>query len=260
MMLSSRNAALSSILAVAALAGCSGTEKDQPRDTSWTDAEAAYLAGEWSVAIPAYDRFISSHADDSRVVHARLRVGRSYLAMNRPAAALPFIDQALSDAPDRKFRADAHSARGIAQHLLGAPEKAEAEFLEAIRIGEGYIRKDEVLYYLGVCRIRRGDWDDGLADMGAVIKEAPDSPYAAKARSIRSSGVRAFSVQVGAFGDPAGARRRADELRAKGYDSEIVPEGTLNCVRTGRYATWGEATEAARALETVTGFDAAVVP
>ena len=248
------------LLLALAVAGCAGTEKDQPKDTSWSDAEGAYLSGEWSSAIPAYDRFIASHAEDPRVVTAKLRIGRAYLAQNRPANALPFIDQALAAASDRSLKADAHAARGLAQHMLGSPAKAEAEFLEAIRVGEDRVRKDECLYYLGVCKIRAGDWEEGLAYMGSVIKEAPDSPYAVKARALRSSGHRAFAIQVGAFTEPGGARRRADELRAKGYDSEIVPEGTLNCVRTGRYATWGEATEAARALETVTGFEAVVVP
>ncbi|MEK7466453.1 MAG: tetratricopeptide repeat protein [Planctomycetota bacterium] len=248
------------LLTALAVAGCSGTPDDQPKDTSWSDAEAAYLSGEWSSAIPAYDRFINSHPDDPRIVTAKLRIARAWLAQNRPASALPFIDHAIANAPDRPFKADAHAARGLAQHMLGAPAKAEAEFLEAIRVGEDRVRKDECLYYLGVCKIRAGDWEEGLAYMGSVIKEAPDSPYSVKARSIRSSGVRAFAIQVGAFGEPAGARRRADDLRAKGYDSEIVPEGTLNCVRTGRYATWGEATEAARALETVTGYEAVVVP
>ncbi|KAF0243831.1 MAG: hypothetical protein FD180_3047 [Planctomycetota bacterium] len=243
-----------------AVAGCSTSEEDKPNDTSWTDAEAAYLSGDWSVSIAAYDRFISDHPDDDHVVTARLRIGRACLAQNRPAVALPYIDQVLASSPDRPLKADAHAARGLAQHLLGSPAKAEAEFLEAIRIGEDRVRKDECLYYLGVCKIRSGDWEEGLAYMSSVIKEAPDSPYAVKARSLRGSGVRAFAIQTGAFSDPGGARRRADELRAKGYDSEIVPEGTLNCVRTGQYATWSEATEAARALETVTGFEAVVVP
>jgi tetratricopeptide (TPR) repeat protein len=248
------------LLLTIAVAGCSTTPDDKPHDTAWSDAEGAYLSGEWATAIPAYDRFIAGHADDSRVVIAKLRIGRSYLAQNRPASALPFIDQAIANAPDRPFKADAHAARGLAQHQLGSPVKAEADFLEAIRVGEDRVRKDECLYYLGVCKIRSGDWEEGLAYMGSVLKEAPDSPYAIKARSLRSSGVRAFAVQVGAFTDPAGARRRSDDLRAKGYDSEIVPEGTLNCVRTGRYASWTEASEAARALETVTGFESVVVP
>jgi tetratricopeptide (TPR) repeat protein len=248
------------LLLAFAAAGCSTTEENKPTDTSWTEAEGAYLAGEWATAIPAYDRFINGHADDPRVVTAKLRIGRAYLAQNRPANALPFIDQAFAAAPDRAFKADAHAARGLAQHLLGSPARAEAEFLEAIRVGEDRVRKDECLYYLGVCKIREGDWEEGLAYMGSVIKEAPDSPYAVKARSIRASGTRAFAIQVGAFSDPAGARRRSDDLRAKGYDSEIVPEGTLNCVRTGRYTSWAEATEAARALESVTGYESVVVP
>lgn len=248
------------LLLAALAAGCSSTPDDAPRDTAFSDAEAAYLQESWSVAIPAYERFLSAHPDDSRACYAKLRIGRANLALNRPSAALPWLDQAVSGAPDSRLKADAHAARGVAQHMLGSPARAEAELLEAIRIGGDEVRKDECLYYLGVCRIRQGDWEEGLADMGAVIKTAPDSPYAAKARSLRGSGVRAFAIQVGAFGDPAGARRRADDLRAKGYDSEIVPEGALNCVRTGRYATWAEAAEAAKALETVTGYDATVVP
>lgn len=249
------------VAALAAAAGCSSTGKDTDRkdDPAWREAEAAYLGGDWNVAIAAYDRFVKTHPDDDRIVSARLHIGRCYLSLNRPASALPCLDQVVSSDPEKHLKAEAMLVRGLAQLQLGNLKKAEEEILDAIRIGENDVCRDECLFYLGVVKIRSGDWNEGLATMGAVIKEMPDGTYAARARAIRA-GERAFSVQAGAFTDAAGARRRSDELRQKGYDTRIVPEGAFNCVRFGNYGTWREASEAASAMESVTGVETAVVP
>ncbi|MCE9581773.1 MAG: tetratricopeptide repeat protein [Planctomycetes bacterium] len=241
-------------------AGCSSGPDKTSEDPGWRDAESAYLAGDWPTAISAYERFISAHPDDKRATDARLRIGRAYLAQNRPASALPFLDQVVSSNPPDPVKADAHAARGMAQHLLGNPQRAEAEFMDAVRIGGSEIRRDECLYYVAVSKIRQGRWDEGLGDLGLVVRETPDSPYAIKARALRSSPERFFTVQAGAFADPAGARRRADELRTKGFDATIVPEGTLNCVRVGKYSGWREAIDQAKLIETTVGGETAVVP
>jgi len=247
------------LLASLAAAGCTSTPESGPKDSDWTNAEAAYLGGEWGSAISGYERWIAANSSDRRVNAAKLRIARSWLSLGKPGNALPVLDEVLNSGPASALVADAHAARGMAYHGLGSPPKAEAEFVDALRIGGDEVRRDECLYYLGLSKIRQGRWEPGLTDLFILLRESPDSPYAPKAKALRAAPDHIFSIQAGAFADPAGARRRAEELKAKGYEPFLVPDGALNCVRIGRFTTWREAQDEAKILEAA-GIETTVVP
>jgi tetratricopeptide (TPR) repeat protein len=246
------------VLAIAA--GCSSTPEGPPEDRTWKDADAAYLAGDWTAAMRGYEEWTRNHPGDDRRPTAKLRIARCHLALGRPASALPLLDEVISADPPAPLAGDARAARGMVYHLLGFPAKAEPEFVDALRVGGDDIRRDEATYFLALSKIRQGRWDDGLTDLAILLKTYPDSPWVPKARDLRATTERVFSVQAGAFSDPAGARKRADELKARGYDPAIVPDGGLHCVRVGRFATWREAKAEADALSAATGVETAIVP
>jgi tetratricopeptide (TPR) repeat protein len=245
--------------AVFLVPGCS-SGPDKPEAGDWQQGDEAFLAGRWDAAIAAYRRFVQSNPRDSQVPLAHLRIGRAYLAQGQPGSALPEFDLALEGDGSDAVEAEAHAARGIAYHGLGSPAKAELEFTAALRTGGKRVRRDEALFYLGVSKIRQGRWDEGLADLHTVTREHADSEFAARARAVRSAPERSFAIQVGAFSDPAGARRRCDELKAKGYEPVIVPQEDLQCVRVGRYTSWREAQAAADGVKDKTGLETVVVP
>lgn len=247
------------LLAGLAAAGCSTTPDGPSNDPDWKSAEEAYLSGDFNAAAARFQKFVSANPKDDRVPQAKLRIGRSYLALGNPARALQYLDEVLASGPGAALEGDAHAARGMAFHGLGSPSKAESEFQDALRTGGDEVRRDECLWYLGLSRIRQSRWDEGLGDLGVLLKDHPDSSYAARAKALRAQPDRAFSIQAGAFSDPAGARRRSEELKAKGYEPEIVPDGGFHCVRVGRFTSWREAQNEAAALEAA-GFETAVVP
>ncbi|NUN48452.1 MAG: tetratricopeptide repeat protein [Candidatus Brocadiae bacterium] len=253
---------LACALTLAALAaGCSSTEKDVPSDPAWGDAEAAYVAGDWSRAIASFQRFLADNPRDPRRFDARLRIGRAHLALGRPAAALPHVEEVIaSDGAPSERVAEGHSVRGLIYHQMGLPERAETDFLRALSKGGGQIRRDDCLYFLGVSRIRQGRWDEGIADLNLLLRETPDSAWAPRARGIRGSTSHVFVVQAGAFADAAGARRRADDLRERGIDVELVPDGALTAVRFGRFRTWREAQAEAERVQRECEMETVVIP
>ncbi|MDT8323919.1 MAG: SPOR domain-containing protein [Bacteroidota bacterium] len=97
-------------------------------------------------------------------------------------------------------------------------------------------------------------------------REFPRSPYAsaaAAAASAEADGEKQYSVQVGAYSKEKDARRRIEELKAKGYTAYLrektVRGKTVYAVWLGIFPAYGQAQNFARKLKEQQGLDALVV-
>jgi len=97
-------------------------------------------------------------------------------------------------------------------------------------------------------------------------KEYPRSPFAspsAAPASETAGSEKQYSVQIGAYSKEADARRRIEQLKAKGYTAYLreksVNGKTVHAVWLGIFPSYAKAQAFARKLKEQQGYDALVV-
>lgn len=129
--------------------------------------------------------------------------------------------------------------------------------------GNTSVSRDELLYLRGVAALKLGEMEVSRDCLGRLVKEHPESRWIGRAKALLEREDFSFSVQVGAFGTKANAKRLKAELERRGYQAAITETALdgrrLHRVRVGRYAHRQEAQEEAQRLKSE-GFPARVVP
>lgn len=216
-----------------------------PRET----ATALYLRARLAVDAAAEEDYLavalgyptSPHAPD-----ALLRLGQLLLAAGEPARSEGYLQRLVSDYPGRSDRplallwlARARRAGGRVREGCEAVRQGLALGPEA---GLGALLDAEAALCGGATSATR---------LGAASERSGAAPPA---------GSGAYSVQLGAFRSPDGARELTRRLQRAGFDARAVSvEGSaLVRVRSGRLATFREAA-ALRERLTAAGFEGVVV-
>ena len=104
--------------------------------------------------------------------------GRSYLAMNNPEHALPFLARAVQDAPEV---ADYHFWLGVAYWGVSEFEKERHSYQQAIASDPDYVPAQ---LYLGHNYLDRGAWGKALEQYDRVLSSDPDNPAALYNRGL----------------------------------------------------------------------------
>lgn len=143
--------------------------------------------------------------------------GRSYLAMNSPEHALPFLAEAVRYAPEV---ADYHFWLGVAYWGLSEFEKERQSYRRAIASDPDYVPAH---LYLGHNYLDRGAWEKALEQYDRVLRSDPDNPAALYNRGLslmkmgrREEEKRAWAAYLSRFATGAKARSAVARLNATG--------------------------------------------
>jgi tetratricopeptide (TPR) repeat protein len=205
-----------------------------------------FLQEQYAQAAGHYDSYLASNPDDPRRAEIRLKAGKCALAEGKFDPALGSFDRALADRPPEPVLWELRFRRAVA--LLRKGEAARA--LEGFRAVAGApasdrgraVTDDELRFETALALIRTGDWKAGQAELGKV---SPHGPYGDPARSRLILG--AFTVQVGAFTEEAGAKSAA--LRARGEVRPVPTDKPLYLVTVGSFPRFEDAQREADRLK-----------
>jgi hypothetical protein len=163
------------------------------------------------------------------------------------------------------------------------PDKAGVLFLDAIceenaekaldlyqRIVDEYKNSawaDDALHRLAQYSHAVGAYRTARTYSERLDKEYPRSPFAtassAAAEGKSGTGDKQYSVQVGAFTKESDARKRIEELKAKGYTAYLREKSingkTVHAVWLGIFPAYAQAQAFARKLKDQQGLEALVV-
>lgn len=105
--------------------------------------------------------------------------------------------------------------------------------------------KDHVLYRLGLCCERLGQWPAALGSYGELTRSFTAGTYAPAARRRLELRANHFAVQCGAFRQKSNAENLRADLSGKGLDAYVLEETrgrtAMYIVLVGRYASYDDA-------------------
>jgi TolA-binding protein len=245
----------------AAVPGCAKGPLDRDSQALFTAGHERFLAGDYRAAEQKFGQVIAGNPTSWALseVHyfrglARLKLGRRSEARNDFRKGATLFGRELTQVYSAVALANLEYEEGndaTAAHLYGQALEHRVKGLPI----------DRVLYRYAVSLQRLGRWAEAEDALCELISDHGDSPLAAAAG--RRFHVDAFTVQVGAFANPANARALAEKVRREGYAVTVSPTGPiekrLNAVCAGRFSTHREA-EAAAARLRARGYEALVRP
>jgi tetratricopeptide (TPR) repeat protein len=248
-----RRTAWVALLAMAAGCETTGARVNEPL---LSKADELYLQELYSQAAGHYDAFLADNPGHERRAELRARIGKCYLATNRPDRAIDSFDRALGAQPSPAVRADALFRKGIALRMHGEGAKAVETLrtLPRADLDRAGITADEFAYEHALALFRAGDWAGGQAELSRV---SPQGPFGAKART--RLGLSSYFVQIGAFTEESQARAAA--ARLPGASIRTAPGAPpLHIVSMGGYVRFEDAQREAERLRVSGAPDAFVIP
>jgi tetratricopeptide (TPR) repeat protein len=234
-------------------------------DEGFRRGEAAYLRGEYIEASGAFSDYVGRQTNPAAVAEGLYWQGMCHLARKEFAAAAELFEKSLSQkAAEKWVTACALSGLGTALMGSGKYELAADVFNRALETGGDEAIRDEILFCLGLCFQRTGQWEKAEGAFSRILKEMPDSQFAERAlEQIDYGKEKAFCVQVGAYESEQAATKRVAELNQMGleaYVKKIVRAGKpLYCARIGRFSDWSEANLQLHRLRGMERIDDAIV-
>lgn len=225
-------------------------EAADPGRRGRADFLAARLATDADSARRLYAR-LAVEAGGELAARARLRLAQLHLAGGRPGPALRQLELVRSDLPGSSLTEESWLWTGRARLASGDTAAGCVALRRAAEAGGG-LRE----------RAARAGPGCGPAVTGgglAAAGEAPPGPGdesddpAPRAYGERTGEAAsdAWTVQLGAFRDPAAAGALAERAREAGWEARELPAGEdgLRRVRVGRWRDRPAAEQAARSLE-----------
>ncbi len=239
-----RLAAFASIIFIAAATGCASNG----RPDELTLGEQSYHAEQYEQAISHLTAFINEGGEPEDLGRAYYVRGLVFAKTNRRQLAYRDLDAAFEHARDRQ-------AVGQACTLLGTlyyedelwAEAAHAYAAAASRL-DPTPPLDDVLFRLGQCYERSGDWERATLAFRQLARNFPNSRLASAAQRRLALRPRHFAVQCGVFRLSTSAQRLADELSREGLPAYVRVEPRdgeqQHVVLVGEYAAYAEAWDA----------------
>lgn len=209
-------------------------------------AQYYYLNGDYKQAREDYKELLRAYPQNSRACEAQYWIGTSFLAEGRNVEARSAFEKALANYPKSDFSVWAQVGLADSYFKEGNYKRAAQEYERALA---DYPRSDILgLVYLplGASYTREGESSKAEKTYRRLLEECPFSLEVREARKrISRAASGKYSVQVGAFRDPARANGLAHRLRSKGYRVYLLTtevRGELfHRVRVGEYESRQEA-------------------
>lgn len=195
-------------------------------------------------ALPLYLELALNYPSSRHAADALLRLGQGYTALGQHERAQGYLERLVRDYP-------AFDDRATALLWLGRARLARRRTTEACNTFR------QALAVPGLRDDLRGmiEEEQARCTADAAATRPPTAQNAARAESAaaRPAASGAYTIQVGAFRDAAGARSLAARLRARDIDARIVRigDGSLVHVRAGRFAKSADAAELLRRVRTI---------
>lgn len=229
------------------------------------DVEAAYLRGEYALAINLGQRYLQADASGpAGQDQLWYLIGMAQLQLQQPEEARRTFEQMLDRYPDSRWRPDAEAGAADAVWMADDPARAVTLYQAILaRWGPEHPIALRLQYQLGQAARQAGQWTVARQAFEALVAKAPASFEAGLARAVLQEAEFTFSIQVGAFGVRDNAVRLQRQLSQRGYDAMVdrtLADGrVLHRVRVGRFASRDQASQTAARLRQ-DGFPSKVVP
>ncbi len=236
-------------LVLLAIVGCAASPA---RSQRLADANAAYRQGQHQ---QAYDQAVGLARTGSSAQRdeAAYLAGMSAKQLGRRAEAIRYLSRAARSS-DRGLAADALSGLGLTYSEDGRYADAANALLRAADRYTGQDRA-EALFYAAVAQQKLGRWAEARDNL-VTARAASDNPAFIR-QADQQLAVTGYTLQIGAFTDPANARRAAQAAAARALALRLgAPQlvaasdryrRRLTLVQLGRFATFDSAQRARQA-------------
>ena len=214
---------------------------------SLATASRQYEQGQYGSAIKALSDFLRREPKGSARCEAHYLRGLCYRNQGRHQTVMAIRDFEAAVAGGCRGRVVglAHTALGHTYFEGGEKpiQKALHHYQQALAALDQSPPQDAVLYRLGVCFQRRGDWAKADEYLRRCSQDFGKSEFAEK--SQRRMGARNFRLQVGAYANLTHARKKIGQLNRSGWRSDMSRYNQggkmLYMVRTGQYQSYAAA-------------------
>lgn len=230
-----------------------------PRSEAEADALfwRASLAESWETAQRDYLRVMLEHERSPRAAAAMLRLAQGELARNDREAALRYLERLAREAPESELRAEAGMWQGRALIERGAAWEGCSVLRELRpRVAPGALELERQYDFLlrgceGVTAAPPAAAPTPAPAQTPAPTRAPPPQPAPQAPRPAGAGQQAmvWTVQIAAFPTAAEARKFAEDIRARGYDTRVDGTSAPFRVRFGRYDSRDAATAAMNAYK-----------
>lgn len=214
---------------------------------------AALEQNQYNEAMAAADRYLQQNPTGNGVANAMYLRGRAIeqrvkrtdaeASANLQEAKAHYL-KALQLSPGRTLESFIYTSLGNVCYWLDDYGSAASYWGAAYDRLENNDLKCWVLYRLGLCQQRLGQWEEADRTFAAVQQSFAGTEAAARARTHQ--GFRAFYVQVAAFQSSASAERLMKSLQAQGFpiSRQDRPEKKLQVVLVGPLKSYADANAA----------------
>ena len=208
-------------LVLLGLAACQTQVKD---NTVLRGGYEALDQKQYDQAIEAADRFLADNPTGDGAAEASYLRGRALEqrvkrndgeAVANLNEARTMYNQALALRPARQLEGYIQTSLGNVSYWLDDYSTAEVQWQAALERLDREDLKSWVLYRIGLCQQRLGQWANADATFESVIRQYPGTEAAA--RSLGREGAREFYIQVAAFQNLASADRMIATLKGQGF-------------------------------------------
>jgi tetratricopeptide (TPR) repeat protein len=193
--------------------GCSDDGLD-PRSQEHLEASlASYRAGDNTATITQADAILAEHRRGETAMQAYYLRGMARYRLEQYDAARPDLEYVSRKTDDESLRIKALDALGELAYRQGRLAEAARDLLEVVeQILPSQKPADHAHFRLGCIRQKEGRWKDADVHFQRVMYYFSGSKLARRSR-LRAGG-RAWTVQLGSFGNRSGAAAEAKQLSA----------------------------------------------
>jgi tetratricopeptide (TPR) repeat protein len=223
------------------------------------EVENSYRHGDCRGTISKADEFIALHGGTEPAGEAFYLRGLAYASLKDRKKARENFEQAIVASHRADLAPLAHVALGNLAFEDGQLDQAAAQYRPVIDQLPNEAPKDQVLYRLGQCYARLGQWRAGQTWFSQLTTLFPASALEPLAR--RYLACDSFSVQCGAYLTAAEANAKVAELAARKFANVHWvqdPRMKYHLVQVGSFKTYDEAKVELARLQPIT--EAMIVP
>lgn len=222
--------------------------QSQP-DANLKQGYAAFDQKQYDQATAAADRYLKKNPTGNaaaealylrgRAIEQKAKAGSADTAAQLEHAKAHYL-KALTLSPSATLESYLYTSLGNVSYWLDDYGAAESHWLNAYKRLDRDDLKAWILYRIGLCRQRLGNWANADAAFASVQRQYPGTEAATRAAAHQ--GARAFNVQVAAFKSTASADRLVSTLRSQKYPAFRQDKpNSLSLVLVGPCKTFAEA-------------------
>lgn len=255
------------VISIILFIGCVSTSGYIKPDDLLEKANAEYLRGNFVSAIDCYKRCLGQNLSQDEIVEANYRIGLCYLKLNDPENAIENLNKALKDTTSNilklRIYKDLAFAYGMKQDVAKALESLKIINSAPRSIVEQAVKRDELLYNLGIWHIRNLEWQEGRLYLRKLLAEYPQSEKVQNSNIILSIREDKFYVQLGYFNERKNAEDKLSELKAQGIHTFIKEADsshqTAYLILYSGFSKWSDAKQEVERLKK-SGIEAVTIP